>query len=405
MKYSEFISIIKNRNWKYPQKIKLDPLPFNPFSSEARGCINAQVKAPIAFSPENGFRTQIYLIDESGSPEKNGDNPIFQIGLLQGEKIRIDSLNQEIGELRKKWPARNRTDTKFHHSKDLIQRRQLFEDFCLRQTNISFLHYKIDKEKNGIIHFNQEHKATIYFSALLSAIHDSQYSHGKIEIIASDRPKTFSDILVYELQRRSRMQALIDMIKHPIVGCCLPTIKLVRERAEDYPSLDLCDYLISIIGKGDFSFQWKYGGCSLFEIADKFENWNVHETYYSNNLVFPEGRLLIIIRRKIPLVEISGSIVSRINHEKTIPEPIKKCAYDIENSKTKDDFLGAIFDLSSRIGPHLDSKYAKLPVTSEEYLNIKSVGAKIKLLLDYGTIIGNEDPFSGKEQFFRLKWR
>jgi len=405
MKYSEFINIIRNRNWKYPQKINLNPLPFNPFSGKARAYVNAQVKVPIRFSPENDNRIQICLIDESGSPEINSHNPIFQIGLLQGDNIVIDSLNQEIGELRTKWPDRNGGNSKFHHSKDSSERKKLFEDYCLKQPNISFLHYKIDKNKDKKISFNEEHKATIYFSALLSAFQDTIYSHGKIIIIASDRPKTFSDELVYELIRKSRIQALMNMIEHPIVGCLLPTIELVRKRADDYPALDMCDYLISIIGNDDHSFQFKYKGCSLFEVADNFEEWTVHETYYSNDLFVPEGRILRMLKRKILPISVYDSIVSRIKLHKNLPEPIKKCAYYIENSKTKDDFMGATIDLAMRIGPYLDSKYANIRFNEQEYLYIKSVGAYFKLLLDYGTVINLDDPFKGREQFAFLHWR
>jgi hypothetical protein len=221
MKYSDVVGILKSKGIKYPQRTKLIPLPFNPFSGKASACINAQVSVPIRFDPSNGNRTHVYLIDESGTPDLSDKNHIFRLGIIQGDEDNISSISKEIKDLRSKWPDRSGKEAKFHHSKDSAQRKLLFEEYCLKRSNISFMHYKIDKSRDDFRIFDQEHKATIYFSALVSAIHHSQYSHGKIKIIASDRPKTFSTDLIYELKRVSRIQALIDMSEHPIVGCCL----------------------------------------------------------------------------------------------------------------------------------------------------------------------------------------
>ncbi len=405
MKYSEIKNAIEKHDWKYPQRMYLDSLPFNPFSAKARAYINAQVSAPVEFSPNNGNQTQLYLIDESGSPEKNAENPIFQVGILQGDSITIESINKEVGKLRALWPDRSGGNGKFHHSKDPTQRRLLFEEYCLKRKKVSFLHYKINKKHGSFDKNRQEHKATIYFSTLLSAIHDTQFSHGHIKIIASNRPGTFSDVLIYELKRNARIQALIDMVKYPKAGCCFPIIELVREPADNYPALDLCDYLLPILSGEDHSYQYKYGGCSLFEAADDFQDFTVHETYYSNDLVVPEGRILRFLKRKMQTRIINDSIISRLKKARDLSGSIKRCANELELSKTKDDFLGTILEIALQIGPFIDTRYWHIGFTEEEYLNIKAVGAYFRLILDYGIAIKDAGPFDGKEQFFLLNWR
>jgi len=195
------------------------------------------------------------------------------------------------------------------------------------------------------------------------------------------------------------------MVNFPGVSCCMPEVELQRKCAEEYPALDLCDYLISIMGRSDGSFQYKYGGCSLFEASDDFEDWTVHETYYSNDLFVPEGRLLRFLKRKSWVIPQSGPIATKILLMKSLPDSIKRCARDVERSGTKDEFLGSIINLATKIGPYLDTKYWSIPLFEREYLMIKSIGAYFKLLIDYGVAVDRGDPFSGRAQFLYLNWR
>ena len=394
---------------KYPQKINLSPLSFNLFDKEtrARGMIAHPGKVPSAFSSNRFDRTRIFLIDESGSPDFKTLDNIFQVGLLYGNELFLmTQLYNEVDKLREKWADRKGNKAFFHHSKDSINRREKFEKFCLRIENISFFNFKVNKKKfsdNSNYNFKKAH---LYFSILLSAMRFIHYSHGNILIIASDRPKTFSDDLIYELQRKIRIQALIDMITRPEVGCCLPILKFKRKRAKDFPLLDVCDYLISILSKGDWT-RWinSYGGCNIFEFARDFEDWDVFVTFYSKESPFEEGQILSFLKRPIIEPRLVSPITDRLSNIKGLSKDIETLIREIKFSSDTKHLQNYILLLTSLIGHELDNKFAILPLTKQEYLCIKIIGSSIKLYKDYGISLGMDVVKEKYKELATLNWR